>query len=107
MKQYFWSYNMLEHWRRAHPQQPMPAELRTSIEPSPSELALLNTLKEAKLSKRKREAREQHLREHEADAAKRARIAEREAAEPLGRGHRRAPGREPAAASDLLAECES
>lgn len=92
---------MLEHWRRAHSQQPMPPALRASVEPSPDELARLSALKEAKLSKRKRDARDERERE-KAAAAKRARIAELEAAETLGRGQRRAPGRALTAASDPM-----
>ena len=56
-------------------------------------MACLEILKEAKLSKRKREAREEKERE-KADAAKRARIAEKEAVQPLGRGQRNAQRRE-------------
>jgi len=50
MKQYFWSYNMPTHWRRAHSQQPMPPALCQEIEVSTEELARLETLKQPKLS---------------------------------------------------------
>ena len=54
---YFWSYNMSAHWRRAHSQQPMTPALCQEMEVSAEELGRLETLKQPKLSKRKREER--------------------------------------------------
>ena len=92
MKQYFWSYNMPTHWRRAHSQQPMPPALCQEIEDSTEELARLETLKQPKLSELKREERKQRKSE-KSEAAKLARLAEQEEAQPLGRGHRVAAAR--------------
>ena len=71
-----------------HAPQPMPPALLEEITQSTEEKARLVALKEPKLSKRKRDAREQRENE-KADAAKRARLAEQEARQPLGRGQRR------------------
>ena len=80
---------MPTHWRRAHSQQPMPPALCQEIEVSTKELARLETLKQPRLSKRKREEREQRESEKvPVEAAKLARLAEQEEAQPLGRGHR-------------------
>ena len=89
MQQFFWSYNMELHWKRAHGSQQMPPELLQEITLSDEEQTGLQKLKVPKLSKRKQGAREEQAAE-KADSEKRARALEAVAAQPLGRGQRSA-----------------
>ena len=74
MKQYFWSYNMLKHWARAHKGVQMPPELLQVITLADAEQTGLQKLKVHKLSKSKRRARSRLLRGPKARSApKRAR----------------------------------
>jgi hypothetical protein len=69
MQQYFWSYNMDTHWKRAHGSQQMPPELLKEITLTEPEQMGLQKLKVSKLSTRKHESRDERAAE-----AKRARM---------------------------------
>ena len=80
MQQYFWSYNMDTHWKRAHGSQQMPPELLKEITLTEPEQMGLQKLKVSKLSTRKHESRDERAAE-----AKRARTLET-ATQPPGCG---------------------
>ena len=82
MRQFFWSYNMDTHWKRAHGSQQMPPELLKEITVTEPEQTGLQKLKVSKLSKRKHESRDERAAE-----AKRVRTRET-ATQPLGCGLR-------------------
>jgi hypothetical protein len=82
MRQFFWSYNMDTHWKRAHSSQQMPPELLKEITVTEPEQTGLQKLKVSKLSKRKAESRDERAVE-----AKRTRMLET-ATQPLGCGLR-------------------